>query len=265
MPEKDKPSSVQALARGLGILSLFTAERRSLGVSELSRRTGLHRTTVYRFAKTLESEGYLAYDAPNAVYTIGPAWAAALYSLGSDNVLADILNSDLHTLAAEIEETVALAVRHGDSVHIVNVMVPSRMFVPNLPPTNSQLLSETWNVHCQVLLAHANEETKQKALAVPTTRYTENTMVDPGAIRARLLRVAQEGVSYDREENALGVCAMAVPVFVGEKVVAALGAIVPVERFVDSAVAVFRVKLRSGADAMGRRLELADTAWSTLR
>ena len=261
----ERTSAVQALSRGLGILSQFTAERRSLSVSELSRRTGLHRTTIYRFAKTLEAEGYLTYNGQDAVYTIGPAWAAALYSLGSDNVLADILKSDLASLAAEIHETVALGVRHGDTVHIVSVMAPSRMFVPKLPVSDLPLLSETWNVHCQIHLAYASEETRRRILAAPVTQYTDNTVVDRKVILARLKKVAEEGVAYDREENARGVCALAVPVFAGGKVIVALGTIVPVERFGDAAVALLRDRLRRAADAMGARLEAADSAWSTLR
>ncbi len=82
---------VQSLSRGLGILSQFTADSRSLSLADLTRRTGLHRATAYRFARTLEAEGFLTFDPDTNLYSVGPAWAAALYSLGSDNALADIL------------------------------------------------------------------------------------------------------------------------------------------------------------------------------
>ncbi|NLO28434.1 MAG: helix-turn-helix domain-containing protein [Actinobacteria bacterium] len=56
------PQLVQSLSRGLSVLSQFTAESRSLSLADLSRRTGLRRATVYRFARTLETEGFLSYD-----------------------------------------------------------------------------------------------------------------------------------------------------------------------------------------------------------
>ena len=62
---------VQSLSRGLNVLAQFTAQSRTLSLSELSRKTGLHKATVHRFVKTLESEGYLVSVDPGC-YTIGP-------------------------------------------------------------------------------------------------------------------------------------------------------------------------------------------------
>ena len=75
--ERSGPQLVQALSRGLGILSQFTGESRELSLAELSRRTGLHKGTVFRFVKTLEADSYLTYNSESGLYSVGPAWAAA--------------------------------------------------------------------------------------------------------------------------------------------------------------------------------------------
>lgn len=253
--EQSGPPSVQSLSRGLGILAQFDADNRSLSLSELSRRTGLHRATVYRFVKTLESEGYLTHDPRSGLYSIGPAWAVALFALGSDTVFAEILGHDLRALAESSLETAALGVRRGDSVQIIHVLPPGRSFVPVLPPNLLHPLHATWNVHCQILLAHSSEDTKRRMLAVPQTRYTEHTIVDPEIARARLERVREEGVAYDREEFHTGTCAVGVPVVRQGRVVAALALIVPVERFTKEAVPRFIEQLGSAVKDMERRLE----------
>lgn len=245
---------VQSLSRGLGILAQFTAESTTLSLSELSRRTGLHKATVHRFVKTLESEGYLA-SVEAGVYTIGPAWAMALYALGSENVFAEILAIDLRALADTSLETVALGVRQGDQVHIKHVLPPSRSFVPVLPPGHLHPLHATWNCHSQMLVAFADERTRRRMLAIPQTRYTANTVVEPAEVERKLERVREEGVAYDREEFHDGTCAVGVPVRSKGKVVAAVALVVPVERFTDRHVVELTDELRSAAEVMGKRID----------
>ncbi len=261
-PAKEKGATlVQSLSRGLGILSQFTADSRSLSLAELSRKTGLHRATAYRFARTLEAEGFLTFDPDTQLYSVGPAWAAALYSLGSDDALSNILHEDMKRLAAEIDETVALAVRRGDHVQIIRVTDSARVFRPQLPESALVPLNETWNVHASVHLAYASEDTKRRMLAIPSPRYTEKTMTDPRLIRERLDRVVAEGVAYDCEEHRRGVCAIAVPIFVKADMVLALGAVTPVERFTPADVDRLTPRLKDAAAAIGRRLEGLSTNW----
>jgi DNA-binding IclR family transcriptional regulator len=252
---------VQSLSRGLGILSQFTAESRSLSLADLSRRTGLHRATVYRFVRTLEAEGFLVCDPDSGLYSVGPAWATALYSLGNETVLAGILNDDTHTLSEAIGETVTLAVRRGDQVQIIAITHSSRLFRPRLPNSSLVALNQFWNVNAKVHLAFASEDTRRRMLAIPATRYTEKTMTDRKVIAACLARVAEEGVAYDLEEQQKGVCAIGVPVFERGAVVLALGCVVPVERFTEADVERLRRELIAAAGMMGARLERAAYTW----
>jgi DNA-binding IclR family transcriptional regulator len=245
---------VQSLSRGLGIIGQLTGDGKGLSLTELSRRTGLHRATVYRFVKTLEVEGYLTYDAESGLYSIGPAWAMALYSLGSGTVFAEVLRTDLRALAESSLETVTLGLRQGDNVRVVHASPSSRGFVPKLPESRLHPLHATWNVQSQVLLAFSGEETKRRMLAVQPTRFTEHTVVDPEAVRERLERVLKEGVAYDREEFHIGTCAVAVPIMSSGKVAAALGLVVPVERFTDDSLPSFIDQLRAAANPIGKRL-----------
>jgi DNA-binding IclR family transcriptional regulator len=249
------PTPIQSLARGLEILGQFTADSRSLSLTELSRRTGLHRATVYRFVKTLETAGYLVSEPGSGLYSIGPAWAMALYALGSDTVFTEILSTDIRALAESSHETVALGVRRGENVQVVHALPPSRGFIPKLPANRIHPLYATWNVHSQILLAFSSEEVKRRLLAVEPTRFTEHTVVDPEAVRARLERVAAEAVAYDREELHIGTCAVGVPIMLWGGAVAALALIVPVERFTDEALPSFVEQLRAAAKAMENRLD----------
>lgn len=245
---------VQSLSRGLGILRQFGGTSGSLSLTELSRRTGLHKATIFRFVKTLEMEGYLVQDPESGLYSIGPTWALTLYDLGSASVFAEVLSSDLRALAEGSREAVTLGVRQGDDVNVVHTTPSSRGFIPKMPATRLHPLHSTWNVHAQILLAHADEQTKRRVLAIEPTRFTEHTVVEPEATRARLEGILAEGVAYEREEHDIGTCAVGVPIRSRGRVVAALALIVPVERFTDEALPDFVEQLRNSAAVIGERL-----------
>jgi len=63
--------SVRALSRGLALVGELNAHGPST-VQQLARRTGLNRTTCYRLLQTLEDDGYVAFDATNALFGLTP-------------------------------------------------------------------------------------------------------------------------------------------------------------------------------------------------
>ena len=68
---------VQALTKGLAVLSLFDALSPELSVDEIAGLTGFPRMTAYRLARTLENAGYLVGDPTTNRYHLGPAIMAA--------------------------------------------------------------------------------------------------------------------------------------------------------------------------------------------
>src|SRR6202047_559070 len=106
---------VEALAKGLRILSLFDEQRPSWRVSDLAAAAGLPMPTVYRVVMTLASEGYLDH-LPNGDYRPGvrtlTLGTAALRSLD----LVAIATPRLTQLGERTGETVNLAVLSGDRV-----------------------------------------------------------------------------------------------------------------------------------------------------
>jgi DNA-binding IclR family transcriptional regulator len=240
----------------LGVLSQFTVDERALSLTDLSRKTGLHRATVYRFAKTLESDGYLAYDGENAVYTIGQSWAAGLYSLGRGSVLGEVLNHDLRALAEAMGETTALSVRKGQVLQVINAAPASHFFTPRLPESALVSLSESWSVHVRLHLAFSTEDDWERVAEVYRRgQGEEDASAQTAAIRERILRAATDGIAYSREDYREGICAMAVPVFRSGRLFATLGLVVPVERFHGANVERYSQDLRAAAAEMGRRLD----------
>ncbi|KZE29709.1 IclR family transcriptional regulator [Crenobacter luteus] len=99
---------VTALARGLAVLAAFRPGEAALSNQELTRRTGLPKSTVSRLTYTLTQLGYLSQEADTGYYRLG----LAVLALGS----AVLSSYDVREVAAPLMREFAL--RHNVSVSL---------------------------------------------------------------------------------------------------------------------------------------------------
>jgi DNA-binding IclR family transcriptional regulator len=101
----DSPYQVQVLDRALGILDLLANESPELGPSEISERTGLHKSTVHRLLQVLERHRLIEKKGRNGRYRLG----LKLFEMGSKAVaqldLRGCARSFLERLVLETGET----------------------------------------------------------------------------------------------------------------------------------------------------------------
>lgn len=70
-PIETSYKTCQTLQRGLALIQCFNAvEATACRISELSERTGIHRTTVKRLLETLRLSGFVQYDAISGLYSL---------------------------------------------------------------------------------------------------------------------------------------------------------------------------------------------------
>lgn len=100
---------VTALARGLELLRCFGLQERELGVSELSRRTGIPKPTVVRLAGTLAKLGYLDHLAAEGKYRLG----AGVLSLGFGMLARLDVREAVRPLMKELAERTQASVSLG--------------------------------------------------------------------------------------------------------------------------------------------------------
>ena len=104
---------VEAVERGLTILSAFQEGAQDLSLAEISRRTGLYKSTILRIAASLEARRFLARGT-DGVFRLGPElWRlGSLYRRSFD--LGEYVRPVLRSLVAETRETASFYVRDGD-------------------------------------------------------------------------------------------------------------------------------------------------------
>ena len=113
--EAEQPStgSVVAVSRAIALLEAFALGEAQLSLAELSRRCGLHKTTVLRIARTLAMQSYMV-RCDNGEWRLGPAagWLGARYQSAFD--MQNVLEPMLRDLTRLTGESAAFYVREGD-------------------------------------------------------------------------------------------------------------------------------------------------------
>lgn len=206
---------VEALAKGLRILSLFTEQRPTWRISDIAPAVGLPLPTVYRVVMTLAAEGYLEH-LPNGDYRPG----VRVLTLGTASLrsmdLVEIATPRLQKLAQDTGETVNLCVLTGD-----RVLYLVRLRNSDLVTANIQVGSTLAAVHTSIgklLLAYLSKSelnARVKASSF-TPNHGPNAKESLAELAADLVKIRQDGWAMQDEELAFGLRSVAAPVFNAE-------------------------------------------------
>ena len=112
-PAEGAEGGVIAVTRALLVMEAFRIGERHLTLAELSRRTGLHNSTVLRLARTLAQAGYMV-QRDEGQWRLGPAagWLGARYQAGFD--INNVVEPTLRELSSATQESASFYVREGD-------------------------------------------------------------------------------------------------------------------------------------------------------
>jgi IclR family pca regulon transcriptional regulator len=202
---------VEALAKGLRILSLFDEQRPAWRVTDLAAAAGLPMPTVYRVVQTLASEGYLDH-LPNGDYRPGvrtlTLGSAALRSLD----LVGVATPKLQRLGESTGETVNLAVLTGDHVLYLVRLRNSDLVTANIQ-VGSTLPAVTTSIG-KLLLAHLDEDDLASRITPESfaAQHGPNAKVSLEELRTELDQIRQQGWAMQDEELAYGLRSVAGPV-----------------------------------------------------
>jgi len=255
--ERENGSSVRALFRGLNILRCFDKEHRELGLLEISRLTGLHKTTALRLIKTLESAEFLSIDDGTGKYHLGRSMFLAVHLLLSATELVRVAHPHMQRLAEETGESIVMTVWTEEGPLLAHIVLTWRQFKP--PVETGLVFTDLANASSKVFLAFGPERRRAAALAKPLVKLTERTIVDRRKMAEELDRVRRNGVAYDMQEYRAETCAVAAPVrdSTGE-VRMALCVVAPVERSTQHNMSQYANAAKKAAAAVSHDLACQD-------
>lgn len=203
MPRTHAPPTVQSVDRAFAILDLVASGSRTF--SAVAGQVDLPRSTVSRLLTTLEA--LRAIERTPDGYHIGTRVSDLVPALHGWTSLRTLVHPHLQSLAERLGEATGLAVPDGDGVRYVshvespnpvqvrdytNLVTPAHIGSPGL-----------------AMMSRWDPERVDAYLARPLDQHTATTVVDPDAIRARLVTIRRDGYAVVRDEFADGISSVA--------------------------------------------------------
>ncbi len=220
--------SVQSIERAFVLLRAVAESPQGISVTELARRTNLHKSTVSRLIMSLEAEGAIARA--EGTLHIGAGIAELVSTTIQPATLKTLLRPCLQELADRFNETVGLCIPDGDCALYIDQINPDHYIQV------SDWTGERFPLHTvssgKVFLAYAQDDVVTAYLTQPLVGFTPYTLTDPAALRRRLEEIRAAGHDWSFEEFTEGLAVVSAPIIgPDDTVIASIYLCGPIFRF----------------------------------
>ena len=247
---------IQSVSHALDILESFTKTDDELGVTELSKRLGLHKNNVFRLLATLEHRGYIEQNRETESYRLGPKTLQLGSIFIEQRECRRQARPILEDLMASTGETAVVAVLRATKVIYMDSVETDRT-VRAVSRVGAMLPA-----HCTAVgKAHLSFVSPAEIERL----YPENELpvVTPRTLRTRdallneLKGARERGYAVENEECDLDVRSIAAPVRdFSKNVIAAVGIVAPANRLGDDRLDAGGVAAKVQEAAMALSLKL---------
>ncbi|MGI9606043.1 MAG: IclR family transcriptional regulator [Acidimicrobiales bacterium] len=203
--------TLRSVQNAVRVLKSFSTTEREWGVTELSRKLDLGKSTTHRLLATLVDEGMLEQNAETGRYRLGLAVFDLAAAVPTQFDLHDAVLPPMTALRSLLGGTVQVGVLDGREVVYIE-----RLDSPDTSRVFQQVGRRNW-AHCsatgKVLLASLPPTDLARTLSGwdPVER-TARTITDIGLLRIELAEVRRRGYATNDGEAEPGVVSVAAPI-----------------------------------------------------
>jgi IclR family transcriptional regulator, KDG regulon repressor len=201
--------TVDAVAKALQLLFLI-ASRPGLGVTQLSKQTGITKARTFRLLETMEKCGLIQRQSGAALYKL--SYMAHHLSISANEQLLLLRKGRRHAvaIASELGERVLIRVRDG-----LETICVAQSDTAISAPVNLQVGSRRplyAGASGKLLLALASADVRMDVLASHRLRFTTRTPTERDVLEQELTSIRERRYSVSYSEFALDRVAVAVPI-----------------------------------------------------
>lgn len=203
----------RSLTRALKIMETLEESGKPLGVTEIARRIGVHKSSVYRLVRTMVEFDFLEQHTDSAAY-----WLGAKLSL-----LGDMASLHLELPKRVRPHVERLAQLTRETANFVKLQGYRCLYLVSIPTDQSigmiaRPYGATDGIHCtavgKAILAFVDPARAENLLGrVPFVRRTAQTLTTPDQVLQELPTVRANGYAVDDQENEEHVRCIGSPVF----------------------------------------------------
>jgi DNA-binding IclR family transcriptional regulator len=225
--------TIQSVSHALDILESFTRTEDELGVTDLSKRLGLHKNNVFRLLATLEHRGYIEQNKATESYRLGPKTLQLGVIFIEQRECRRQARPILESLMAASGETAVVAVLRANKVIYMDSVETDRT-VRAVSRIGAMLPAHCTAVGKSQLAALSPAELERLYPERDLPPLTERSIKTRDALLSELKKIAEKGYALENEECDLEVRSIAAPArdFSGN-IIAAVGLVAPAARLTD--------------------------------
>lgn len=242
------------VSKALSLLGFFNHQRSEIGLSDLTRLSGMNKATVFRLMTELQAGGVVEQTQEGRAYRLG-AEVLRLAALREAAVpVLSVSRALLDDLAEGTGETAHLSLLRGGQLHTLAHAYSAR-HATRVMMDDAEVLSFHGTSSGLAVLAFAPPEMVERVLAGPLVAHTPHTLTDPQALRRVLAEVRATGLAESVGGFEAEVHSHGVPVFGPDRrPMGALAVAAPVARMKPERKRAIRAALRRTGAEMTRRI-----------
>lgn len=227
--EMESGEKGHSYTKAIDVLEALAAAHSYIGVRDISRKTGLSVSSIYRILNELQERGYVMKNPDSKKYRMGTKALALTENIisrpGNMMYLVRVYMSELNL---NTKETIHLAYLRDEC----SGMYISKIDTPHAIGLLSKV-GRTFPLYCtgagKALLAYSPEAfIKNYFEKAQMERLTPKTLYTPELLEKDLVEVRRRGFAVDDEEHHLNTVCVAAPIFDGDgRVIASMSIAAP--------------------------------------
>lgn len=213
--------NVQSIERIFSVLELIAESYSGFGISEISRKLELPKSTVHRIVNSLADRNYLVKNKTSEKFTLGYKLIAMAGDYVSRLDIRTVAAPFISELSRKHEVSSHLAVRQGERAVYIEKMEPYSGIC------NYSEIGKSIELYCSglgkaLLIGYTENELEKYTESLNITQHTEFT-VDKDELLQQISDAKISNITFDNQEHEEGVYCMASPIFdYSNKVIAAI-------------------------------------------
>ncbi|MFL9711169.1 IclR family transcriptional regulator [Methylobacillus pratensis] len=227
---------IQVISRASLILRILAKNPLGLSLGKIAEIADLPRSTVQRIVKALEEEELITMLESGRGFKLGMAFGQLMHETQID--IISVMRPHLESLGSDVNETVVLSSISTQQSNVIDRIAAEREL--RVVPTLGAVHTLYTTVDGKLLLANLTDEEVVQRIGSEYPKLTKRTKGLNDLLKD-LAQIRKQGFAIDRDENVLGISAVAVAIdtFLGRYAVAI---VTPSCRF-DDALEDFKAKL----------------------
>lgn len=204
--------NVQVIDRALDILEQLSQASKPIGPTEISKSTGISKSTVCRLLSTLQAREYVEKRGPDGKYSIGPKLIALVSCYIGSLELQTEARPYLSLLASDLNLTTHLGILDGNEVIYIEKLdhFPTKQLYSQIGYRVPAYCSSLGKC---LLSRYSGDDLKRIMGCGNFKVYTPNTILSMETLKEQLRRIRDQGWAMDNQEYEIGHMCVGAPIY----------------------------------------------------